>query len=62
MPKLRATITAEYEVTDQQMHENYGTTNPKEAARIDCEQFDQDPGLILHMDTDVKVNVEVIDE
>lgn len=59
--KLRATLTLDYEIDDETAQTNYYTTDPSECAKIDQENFNDDPGIFLHFaDGDITAKVEVI--
>lgn len=46
MALMRLKVVVEYEIPDLDMQVQYGTTDPVEAAKIDAEAFEQDPGFI----------------
>lgn len=56
--KIRVTMTKEFVISNERAKEDYGTTDPEECAKIDQQNFDDDPGLFLHSDGDVNVKVE----
>lgn len=58
--KLRAVLMVDYEISTKSAEDNYGTIDPEECAKIDQENFDDDPGLLITMG-DSTVSVSVIE-
>ena len=56
MPRLRATLTIEYDADPK----DYGTTNPKEMAAIDQANFIDDPIVLLSISDDLAITVNII--
>lgn len=60
--KFKATMVTIYEVDEHDMQKAYGTTDPLEAAKIDQESLNDDPGVFLSLEGEsLDAKVEVVD-
>jgi hypothetical protein len=58
--KFKATMTIEYEVRDEVLMANYGSTDPKVCAEVYQVAFEEDPGgFLVAADSDEGVIVKV---
>lgn len=57
--KLKATITLEYEIADENLEDWYETTNPNKICNIDQDNFNSNPANLIDLINSCEYSVKV---